>query len=371
MAYVYAKTLEIKCEDQIKQYLDHPLFADTKVRIMPDVHLGKGSVIGFTATCNEYVVPNLIGVDIGCGVSAFCLGRGAVPFDKLDKFIRKHIPAGKKVNDEIHPMLEEAYDYVGDYTLSFEVFMERVVALTDKFYIPTGRVLKAIGSLGGGNHFIEIDKDEEGCRWLLIHSGSRNLGLNVATFHSELAVERTHEDSSIKFLSGRAAEDYMEDMKIAQLYARVNRALMGIQIGWNYFKVGKTKLDCVESIHNYIDFENAVVRKGAISARKDEMVVIPFSMADGAVIGKGCGNAEWNYSAPHGSGRKLSRTQAQGLSLDEYRKRMKNIWSSCVGKSTLDESPMAYKNTKEILELLGDTVDVERRLMPVYNFKSS
>jgi RNA-splicing ligase RtcB len=195
------------------------------------------------------------------------------------------------------------------------------------------------------------------------------LGANVAKYHQEIATKRS-EDSTIKFLSGMAADDYIADMITAQLYARVNRALIAFQIGCDFLKVAHDKLQAVESIHNYIDFKHKIIRKGAISAQRGERLVIPFSMADGAIIGIGKGNSEWNYSAPHGSGRKMSRSKAMELSLDEYRRHMANVWSSCIGENTIDESPMAYKHTKDVLELVDDTLEVSHRLTPIYNFKS-
>jgi RNA-splicing ligase RtcB len=369
-ALVHAKAVEMKCEDQILQYLDHPMFADTKVRIMPDVHLAKGATVGFTATCNEYVVPAIIGVDIGCGVSAYNLGVGNVAFDKLDKYIRKHIPFGRDVNPTAHELLEEVYKYIPDTGMGFDLFMGRVSDIAKKVRLSVGRAFGAIGTLGGGNHFIEIDTDKHKQRWLLIHTGSRGFGLYVSKYHQELAGKRTSKDSSLKFLTGPAANSYVADMKIAQLYARVNRALIAFQIGCDFFKLAHNKFKAIESIHNYIDFEHKIIRKGAISAQKDEQLVIPFSMADGAIIGVGKGNSEWNYSAPHGSGRKMSRTKAKELSMDEYRKRMKGIWSGCINENTIDESPMAYKSVRDILDFVGETLHITHRLTPIYNFKA-
>ncbi|MDR2781142.1 MAG: RtcB family protein [Holosporaceae bacterium] len=369
-AIVYAEDIDMKCEDQILQYLDHPMFADTKVRIMPDVHFGKGATVGFTATCNEYVVPSIIGVDIGCGVNAYNLGPGSVAFDKLDKYIRKHIPSGRDVNSSTNEMLETAYGYVSDNIFSFNEFMEKVGATAKKVNFPVGRAFASLGTLGGGNHFIEIDKDKNKSRWLVIHTGSRGFGSYVSNHYQNLAKKRTESDDQIKFLTGKAAKDYIEDMKVAQLYARVNRALIAFQIGCDFLKVAHSKLKAIESIHNYIDFECKVIRKGAVSAQKDELIVIPFSMSDGAIIGVGKGNAEWNFSAPHGSGRKMSRTQAKSLSMDKYRECMKNVWSSCVNEDTVDESPMAYKSIKNILNFINETVHITHRLLPMYNFKA-
>jgi RNA-splicing ligase RtcB len=370
-AIVYAKAMDENCRGLILQYLNHSLFADTKVRIMPDVHFGREALVGFTATCNEYVIPSLIGVDIGCGINAYNLRKGNVACDKLDKYIRKHIPAGRMLHPSVCESLEAAYAYVGNHTMSFAAFGENIATLAAKLKIPVERVWNSLGTLGGGNHFIEIDRDEEQCRWLLIHTGSRNFGLQVAMYHQKLAKKRTPDESSIKFLSGMAAKEYIADMTFAQFYARVNRALIAYQIGYDFFKIAHGRLIAIESVHNYIDFEHKIIRKGAISAQKGEPLVIPFSMADGAIIGVGKGSGEWNYSAPHGSGRKLSRTQAKELSLDQYRTQMKGVWSSCINENTLDESPMAYKSSKDILNFVEDTLSVTNRLRPIYNFKAN
>jgi RNA-splicing ligase RtcB len=369
-AIAYARAMDENCRNLVLQYLNHPLFADTKVRIMPDVHFGREALVGFTATSNEYVIPSLIGVDIGCGINAYKLERENIACDKLDKYIRKHIPAGRKLHPSVCESLEAAYEYVGDGGMSFGKFKEKIAIFATKLKIPEERIWASLGTLGGGNHFIEIDRDEDQSLWLLIHTGSRNFGLQVATYHQKLAQEKTPEESNIKFLSGIAAEEYMADMIFAQFYARVNRALIAYQIGCNFLKISRDRLMAIESVHNYIDFEHKIIRKGAISAQRDEPLVIPFSMADGAVIGVGKGNGEWNYSAPHGSGRKLSRSQAKELSLDQYQKQMKGIWSSCVNERTLDESPMAYKSSKDILDFVEDTLSVTHRLQPVYNFKA-
>ena len=371
-ALVYAKAIEKNCEDLLRQYLDHPAFAGTSVRIMPDVHVGKGAVVGFTATASACAVPSLIGVDIGCGVSAWDLGKGSMPFDKLDTFIRKRVPVGQDTHDAMHEKLAAAYIYAtGKDESAFGVFKNTLREICQRQSQNLPRVFAGLGTLGGGNHFIEIDKDEQKNRWLVIHSGSRNFGYRVADFHQEEALRLTPCDSPIKYLEGESAAAYRADMYAAQEYARVSRALMGMIIIEGFFRQDIREARYIESIHNYCDPEDNIVRKGAISARAGQTLIIPFSMAEGAVIATGRGNPEWNNSAPHGAGRKISRSQARaGLSLDEYRKRMRGIWSSCVGKDTLDESPMAYKRTRDVLDYIGDTVDVRSRLLPVYNFKA-
>lgn len=369
-ALIYAKAVDINCENQILQYLNDPISAGVKVRIMPDVHLGNGATIGFTATCNEYVTPSIVGVDIGCGVNAYNLGKCSISFDKLDKFIRKNIPSGREVNNSPLTIINRVYDQLSINELKFKKFENQVDTITQKLEIDNGRVWMSLGSLGGGNHFIEIDKDKNKNHWLLIHSGSRCFGLFISNYYQKMANKRCQSKDSIKYLINQAAMNYSEDMKIAQIYARLNRDIMAYLIINEFFKLDFSKIQKIESVHNYIDFEHGIVRKGAISAQKGEQVVIPFSMADGAIIGIGKGNSEWNYSAPHGSGRKVSRTQAKSLSMSEYRKQMKNIWSSSINESTLDESPMAYKSTKDILSYLPETVHITHRLTPVYNFKA-
>jgi len=266
-AIVYAKALEMKCEDQILQYLNDPVFADTKVRIMPDVHFGKGATVGFTATCNKYVVPSIIGVDIGCGVNAYNLGTGGVAFDKLDKYIKKHVPTGSELHNSPLVILEDVFEYISCNGLSFNDFTKKVGAISNKVGMSCGRALAALGTLGGGNHFIEIDKDKHKNRWLLIHTGSRGFGLHISNYYQNLAAKKSSNESPIKFLINQAAENYLADMKVAQLYAKLNRAVIAFQLA-EFFKIDFYKLKVVESIHNYIDFEHNIIRKGAISAQK-------------------------------------------------------------------------------------------------------
>jgi len=357
-ALVYAKAIEASCENKIRQYLDHPAFAGTKIRIMPDVHLGKSTVIGWTATYDSLIIPSFIGLDIGCGVCACNLGRGKLAFDKLDKFIRKSIPSGQAVRDSPHEELEED-------------FKNKIKKLCEKQGKNPDRVFAALGSLGGGNHFIEIDADEQHNRWLLIHTGSRIFGANTAEYHEALALRETSADSSIKYLSGVFAQDYLDDVKFVQHYASVNRSLIAQTIAKDFFDVDIRETEYIDCAHNYIDAEEKIVRKGAISAKAGQSMVIPFSMSEGAVLAKGKGNAEWNYSAPHGSGRKKARTDARSLSLDEYRKEMRGVWSSVICKDTLEESPMAYKKPKDVLDYIAGAVELKQRLRPLYNFKAA
>jgi len=233
-------------------------------------------------------------------------------------------------------------------------------------------VLRSVGTLGGGNHFCEIGKDRDKCLWLLIHSGSRLFGYKVAEFHQEIAIDLTGPGSSLKFLEGETARHYLEDMKVAQDYACLNRLVMGLSICRKFFKLQLEETEYVDTVHNYISFTDNIVRKGAISAHDGERVIVPFSMAEGAVIGYGKGNEEWNFSAPHGAGRKMSRRKArESLNLDLFRKSMRGVWTSCISKDTLEESPMAYKKASDILNNIADTIEVEKRLFPIYNFKAA
>jgi RNA-splicing ligase RtcB len=232
------------------------------------------------------------------------------------------------------------------------------------------RVFASLGSLGGGNHFIEIDIDGNHNRWLLIHSGSRIFGAYTAEYHEILALRETDASSHIKYLSGKYAEDYISDIYFVQHYASVNRSLMAQTIAKGFFDVDIRETEYRDSVHNYIDPNKKIIRKGAISAKEGEPLIIPFSMSEGAVLAKGKGNPDWNYSAPHGSGRKKTRTDARSLSLDEYRKEMKGVWSSVICKDTLEESPMAYKKARDVLDYIGETAEIEHRLKPLYNFKA-
>jgi RNA-splicing ligase RtcB len=340
---------------------------------MPDVHLGKGTVIGWTATYGPLIIPSVIGLDIGCGVCACNLGRGKLAFDKLDKFIRKNIPSGQDVRQSLHEALEELNVFASqkDSALSDTgKFKNEIRRLCEKQGKNPERIFASLGTLGGGNHFIEVDADANHNRWLLIHSGSRIFGAHTAEYHEILALRETDEESNIKYLSGGYADDYLGDVNIVQHYASVNRALMAQSIAKGFFGVDIRETEYRDCVHNYIDIGSSIIRKGAISAKKDEPVIIPFSMAEGAVLGRGKGNAAWNNSAPHGSGRKKARTDARSLSLDEYRKEMKGVWSSVICKDTLEESPMAYKKARDVLDYIGATVEVEQRLKPLYNFKA-
>ncbi len=391
---IFTDNIEPEALNQIYTLIKQPAFADCKVRIMPDVHAGAGCVIGFTADLGDKVIPNIVGVDIGCGMLTVELGNIEINFDNLDAAIRKRVPSGRNVHDDRWVRFDELQQ--------LRCFRE----LKD-----TKRLERSIGTLGGGNHFIEIDADAEGNKYLVIHSGSRNLGKQVAEYYQKLAVEimqgkeelytmqenliaeykasgRKNEiqkalkelhrkfnpnplniPKELCYLTGKYREDYLHDMGICQRFAVLNRDAIASAIieemGWH-------SLGAFETIHNYIEFGTNMVRKGAISAKEGEMLLIPINMRDGCIIGTGKGNEDWNCSAPHGAGRIMSRSKAKELvSLEEFEDSMKGIFTTSVNQSTVDESPMVYKPMDEILENIKDTVEVVKIVKPVYNFKAS
>lgn len=373
--------------NQIYTLLDLPPFADSVVRIMPDAHQGKGCVVGFTARLGDKIIPNLIGVDIGCGMLTVKLGKIEPDLEGLDNFIRKNIPAGTNVRDS----------YSGTDMIDRLYCLDE---LEDK-----DRAYRSLGSLGGGNHFIELDKDDEGEIYLVIHTGSRNLGLQVANHYQKKAIEackhapdeerervrkelmaqgkpeeldaaieavnqkysqRTKTPPQLCYFEGAECEPYLHDMRICQEFAIKNRAKIAEDI-MHY--LGVHKAESFETMHNFIDGDG-IVRKGAIPAHKGQRVIIPMNMRDGCIIAIGKGNEDWNYSAPHGAGRLVSRGRARELfTEEEYKESMKGIYTTSVCPATIDESPMAYKPMEEIISLIGDTVEIEKIVKPIYNFK--
>lgn len=421
---VFTDDIEQEAINQINELLDQDAFKDSKIRIMPDVHAGKGCVIGFTGNLGNKVIPNIVGVDIGCGMLCVELGNIDLDLEKLDKIIREYVPSGFEVHDERKYKFLELQD--------LKCYRE----LKD-----TKRLERSIGTLGGGNHFIEIDIDEDNNKYLVIHTGSRNLGKQVAEYYQELANQlcnynigeykekqqkliKTYKEQGRKqeiqsaliklreeykidhkkipkdlaYLEGQYREDYLHDMKICQEFAKDNRLCITKQILCNYFQLPyyggyksvrlreKAMSTCdwytqdmierdfwyFETIHNYISFEDNIVRKGAISAKKDEMVLIPMNMRDGCIIGVGKGNDDWNQSAPHGAGRIMSRMKAkETFNLDEYKESMKDIYTTSVNEDTIDEAPFVYKPMQEIIDNISDTVDIIKIIKPIYNFKAS
>ena len=389
-AIVYATTAETLAIEQLQTLCDMEVYKDSKIRIMPDVHAGAGCTIGTTMTLKDAVTPNMVGVDIGCGMETIMIKEKEIDFAKLDSLIKQNIPSGMNIRNRKH--------INADKTRVAELRCAKRIEHLEK-------ELKSIGSLGGGNHFIEVDKDEEGNLYIVIHSGSRHLGKEVADIYQDLAYKQvngiTKEEiqkkindlksqgrqkeisevimkmkesitndipKELSYVTGELFADYIHDMKIMQEFADINRKTM-MQIiveGMNL-----TVTDQFTTIHNYIDTENMILRKGSVSAQKNEKLLIPINMRDGSLICIGKGNPEWNCSAPHGAGRIMSRKEAKrSLSVEEFEKQMQGIYSSTVNMKTLDESPMAYKDMKEIVENIEPTAEIIKIIKPVYNFKA-
>lgn len=363
--------------EQLEELSNREWVQNAKIVIMPDYHAGKGAVIGTTVKLSGRVDPMAVGVDIGCAVSAVRIAEADFDPEKLEEVIEHRIPAGLNIGTEAH-----------DFDLSGLITPVNVK-----------RELMALGSLGGGNHFIEVDRDSENRLWLIVHCGSRHLGVKVAVYHDasgskaarlaylnkrreiinslkEAGREREIHDAlrhiAISdlplYLEGQAYEDYIHDMKIAQAYSRENHRLIEDTIieemGWH-------PLERIMTMHNYIDTDSMILRKGAVSARKGEKFLCPMNMKDGTLLCIGKGNADWNFSAPHGAGRILSRSKAKTeVSIEEFEESMRGVWSRSVGESTLDESPFAYKPVEEILEVIGETADVVDIMKPVFNYKA-
>ena len=413
---------------------------------MPDVHAGKGCVIGFTGDLGDKVIPNIVGVDIGCGMLCVELGKVDIDLEKLDMVIREHVPSGMNVHNEFAEIVPNHKHYL------YEIHIPNLKCYKE-LKNKDNWLEKSLGTLGGGNHFIEIDQDDDGNKYLVIHTGSRNLGKQVADIYQEKAIKYCSYDEEMKqekinvvreykasgrekeiqsklieisekykgmtklpkdlcYLEGDLREDYLHDMKICQEFAKLNRisiariimkhilncenvvpfteysTLKNERTVTGLMVLGKDdglKADvygghfdfsgiynCFETIHNYISFEDNIVRKGAISARKGERVLIPMNMKDGCIIGIGKGNDDWNQSAPHGAGRIMSRMKAkETLDLDDFKNSMEGIYTTSVSESTIDEAPMVYKPMDEIVENIKDTVEIERIIKPIYNFKAS
>lgn len=355
-AIIYSKNIEKELIEQTTTMLDQPFSENMKIRIMPDCHIGLGSVIGFTAEMGKMIIPNIVGVDIGCGILVVHLGKIDIDLKNLDLFIRKRIPLGFKVHEKIQeefPPLQELTCY------------------NDLKEVE--RLKRSMGSLGGGNHFIEICVDKDKNKYLLIHSGSRNLGTQVAKIHQNIAIENLEGSNIPKNLSYLEKEDmdrYLKDMEICQQYASKNRYVMAKIIVEDYLELNIKNLEKFETVHNYVNFDDNIVRKGAVSSKNGEILLIPMNMRDGAIICKGKGNPEWNYSAPHGAGRIYSRKEAlKKLSLEDFKSDMDNIYTTSISKRTLDEAPRAYKPMREIIDIIEPTVEILKIIKPIYNIK--
>ena len=389
-AVCFAKVIEDEAIEQIRRMCDYEFTAGSQIRIMPDVHAGKGCTIGTTMTVKDKAVPNIVGVDIGCGMYTVNLGKVEIDMEQMDAAAH-FIPSGLNVWEG----RKEHFDLLG---------LRCYRGLKD-----AKRLERSLGTLGGGNHFIEIDQAADGTKYLVIHSGSRNLGKQVAEFYQRLAIElnkgkeeyfakrdaliaeykaagrRNEIQAALKalkweareatipedlcFVYGQYLEDYLHDVEICQRFARRSRELMAEII---LQRLGIEAVDAFHTIHNYIDTDEMILRKGAIAAHEGEKVLIPINMRDGSVLAIGKGNPDWNYSAPHGAGRIMSRTAAkENLDLDEYRREMEGIYTTSVNEATLDEAPMAYKSLSDIIDVISESVDVIEVLKPIYNFKAN
>lgn len=342
---------------QIKMLCDNEVSRNAKIRVMPDVHPAKVSTVGLTMTVGERILPSLVGIDIGCGVTMAKIEKFRPEYQKVDKIIRENISNERGIRNRINPVTEE---------FNFE-------NLTANF--DRQRAVKNLGTLGYGNHYIEIDTDLNKNYYVGVHSGSRHLGQEIVEYYltagqEELRARGENVSYELTYLTGNLMLEYLKDLRIAQKYAFLNRQIMLEEI----IKGMKWKIiEIIDCPHNYIDFtgEKAILRKGAISAREGETVIIPINMRDGVIIGKGKGNADWNFSAPHGSGRILKRTEVKNHhTLSEFKTAMKGIYSTSISKETLDESPFAYRKLEDVADAIADTVEIEKNLRPVYNFKA-
>lgn len=390
-ALCYTDELEKTEVGQIRAVCDQAAFAESKIRIMPDIHAGMGCTIGTTMTITDKVVPGMVGVDIGCGMETVRLAEREIDFSKLDALIRREIPCGREIRDAPH-------------ALNSEIDLTK---LRCSPYVKLERARRSIGTLGGGNHFIEVDRTERGELYLVVHSGSRHIGNEVAKyyqdegFHALCGNARFQIDETIRqmkesghtkgihktikelkkrramltpipkdlaYVEGLLFDDYIHDMRIIQQFAVLNRKAMTEVI---LRGMGLTRVEEFTTIHNYIDTDAMILRKGAVSAKSGEKLLIPINMRDGSLICIGKGNPDWNCSAPHGAGRLMSRKDAfSTLSMEEYKTEMASVYTTCVVPDTLDESPMAYKSMEEIVAQIGPTAEIVERIRPIYNFKA-
>ena len=394
-AVAFLNELEQSAIDQIIEICDQEFLKDAKIRIMSDAHSGNGCVIGTTLTITDKIVPYFVGVDVSCGVLASKLSITEIDLEQLDFNIRRNIPHGFTVYNKRRSIREFDLKQLKCYDS-----LEKLEHLEC-----------SLGTLGGGNHFIEIDKDLNGDFWLLVHTGSRNLGLQVAEIYQEIAykklnpisdndkekiqkivnelvlqrrekeiekaIKEFHKNNKrndvikkdLSYLEGQDFDNYLYDMAFCQKWAKRNREIISEKIAVG---IRCDFIEQIDTVHNYIDIENMILRKGAVSSQKDEMFVIPINMRDGTLLCKGKGNPDWNFSAPHGAGRLMSRNKAfEKLSMEDFENSMKGVFTTCVSKKTLDESPMAYKPIDAILQFVNDTLEVIDVMKPIYNFKSA
>lgn len=388
-AKIFTDTADEASVSQVRLLLDQEFAAGSRIRMMPDIHAGAGCTIGTTMTITDKIVPNLVGVDIGCGMETAVIREKHLELQKLDKLIYEKIPSGFQIREQTHPYFDELD--LGDLYCSSRVNL--------------GRAEKSLGTLGGGNHFIEVDRDDEGNLYLVIHSGSRHLGVEVAGYYQEegyralngttkkdieklitdyktqgrdkeiqssiealKSTVHTEIPKTLAYVSGELFDQYIHDMKIVQQYAQLNRQAM-LHVILKGMKLHVTEQ--FTTIHNYIDTDAMILRKGAVSAKKGEKLLIPINMRDGSLVCTGKGNEDWNQSAPHGAGRLMSRAAAkQSFTVSEFKKQMDGIYSTSVNKETLDECPMAYKGMDDIVKNITDTAHIVKRIRPIYNFKA-
>ena len=380
---IYAKTIEVEAQEQVYRMAKSEAYNDCKIRIMPDCHAGKGCTVGTVIKIKDRIVPNTVGVDIGCGMLVCALGDVDIDLAKLDKVINEKIPYGFASHERSVSKYEPLMLLKCGKTIDFD------------------NAYRQIGSLGGGNHFIEVNVDDEGNKYLVIHSGSRHLGVEVCKYYQDLAYRNLNEVGAIKkalverlkaegrereieselkkfqrlkcdkeltYLEGRDLDDYLHDMTIVQGYASINRKTMTDII---LKSMGLRIIDEFETIHNYVDVKNKIVRKGAVKADYGETLIIPINMRDGSLICIGRGNEDWLCSAPHGAGRLLSRSKAKELlAIEDFKAAMDGIYTTSVCESTIDEAPMVYKPMEEIIECIQPTVDIVNIIKSIYNFKA-
>lgn len=358
-ANIFTDIIEDYALAQIQMLCNNEAFKDCTIRIMPDVHPGKVGTIGFTSTVGKRVLPNVVGIDVGCGVTLAKLKQKKTEFGKFDKVIREKVPCGFNVRKKPHRFIQE-FDFLQLHCAE---------------HVNIEKAALSLGTLGGGNHFLELDQDEDGNLYAAVHSGSRRPGKEVTEYYlAEGQKELKKRGISVPYemtcLEGVLMEKYMQDIQIVQDFAELNRCAILDEMA----KGMKSKIqEQISSVHNYMDDagDHMILRKGAISAREGEPVIIPINMRDGILLGVGKGNADWNYSAPHGAGRKMKREDVKArFTVSQFKTEMKGIYSSCIGKGTLDEAPFAYRNLTEIEGQIGETVEIRKRLKPVYNFKA-
>lgn len=385
-AKIFTDLVEDSAVDQVKMLMDQEFVDGCRVRMMPDIHAGCGCVIGTTMEVKDKICPNLVGCDIGCGMHTTIIPATTFPdFEKLDHVIREHIPSGFIIRKEPHHYIRNTH----------------LDELLCRNSVDIERAKLSLGTLGGGNHFIEVDRDDDGRYYLVVHTGSRHLGVEVAEYYQNWAydsLKQNHKNrrnyvietlrsqgrereiqkelanltfdipKDLAYVGGKLFDSYLHDMKIVQEYAKWNRIAIADDIR-TFMNWGIE--DDFETIHNYIDTDQMILRKGAVSANKGEMLLIPMNMRDGSLLCRGKGNPDWNYSAPHGAGRIMSRSEAfKSLDIHEFEREMHGIYSTSVCEETIDESPMAYKPMESIIEKIGDTVDILKVIKPVYNFKA-